>query len=871
MATETLDRARAYLARVPGSPEGGRDHATIAAACKAVERFNLPEDTLLEVLLEWNEAQNAPPLPDAQVRKCLRSALARTAFDPDLANGPANPGQRPRPAARSARPAPPPKAPAQPLPSAADLAVAARELCDGTGAEARKAREYLASTGIDPAACGWGLARLTARAAAKHGLARGAAGWRLLVPVYLPDGTLADVRRYAGPFGGEPRVTPWADGTGTAKPYGWGDPQDDPFADTPTDADELVWCEGERDCEALIALGMAAVSNTCGVGSSAKVARELPANLLEGRRFTLLFDHDQAGRDGAAKLAAELAARGAEVRVASWPETLPDGQPTPAGFDVCDWVTRFDPAELAEVLAQAVPYTAPAPPGRPGDTTGHPEASHDPDDAGEGDDGTEGQEYLAAERVEPGPRFTATDDGNARRFKALCGHRFLYCHDWETWLVYDGTRWAIDTTGRAMAAARAVARSILLEAHAAPEHQSKELARWYGQSLRRPQLSAMLDLARSDLPILSGGLDTDPWSLNCANGTLDLRTGALRPHDPADRITRITRAAYRPDAHRADTAGARAWADFLEQTTGGDAELAAYKQRAVGYSLTGDPCEEVIFFCYGPARTGKSTFLEAIKHVIGDYGDSVDFTAFLRKRDDSELKPEIAKLQGRRFVTSSEANAGRTLNESLVKTLAGGDEVSVRGLRRDPVTFRPTFTVLLAANDRPAIRHDDDAMWRRVRVVPFLNQVPADHADTGLKARLRAEAGEAILAWAVAGCLEWQQAGLGTCAAVEAAIAEYQAEMDPLGGWLEERCAMDARRRDWFTSTAALLDSYLRWCDDNGEPRAMTTAVLGKLLAARGLAVERGTYGGKQSRGAFGIRLTEQQELDLGGEHDDGV
>ena len=867
MATETLDRARAYLARVPGSPEGGRDHATIAAACKAVERFNLPEDTLLEVLLEWNEAQNAPPLPDAQVRKCLRSALARTAFDPDLANGPANPGQRPRPAARSARPAPAPKAPAQPLPSAADLDAATRELCDGTGAEAHKAREYLASTGINPAACGWGLARLTPRAAAKHGLARGAAGWRLLVPVYLPDGTLADVRRYAGPFGGEPRVTPWADGTGTAKPYGWGDPQDDPFADTPTDADELVWCEGERDCEALHALGMTAVSNTNGANAAASVARALPADLLEAKRFTLLFDHDQAGRDGAAKLAAELAARGAEVRIASWPETLPDGQPTPAGFDVCDWVTRFDPAEIAEVLAQAVPYAAPAPAGRPGDTTRHHEASHDPHDAEEGDDGTEGHEYLAKPRVEPSDYFTATDDGNARRFKALCGHRFLYCHDWETWLVYDGTRWAIDTTNRAMAAARAVARSILLEAHAAPEHQSSELAKWYRQSLRRPQLSAMLDLARSDLPILSGGLDTDPWSLNCANGTLDLRTGALRPHDPADRITRITRAAYRPDAHLADTAGASAWLTFVGQLTAGDDELAAFLQRAIGYSLTGDPRDEVLFFCYGPARTGKSTFLEAVKHVAGDYGESVDFTAFLRKRDDSELKPEIVKLQGRRFVTSSETNAGRTLAEGLVKTITGGDEVSVRGLRRDPITFRPAFTLWLAANDRPTVRHDDDAMWRRVKVVPFLNQVPANQADTGLKSRLRAEAGEAILAWAIAGCLEWQRHGLGTCAAVEAAIAEYQEAMDPLGGWLEERCAIDAQKTDWFAPTALLFRDYQAWCGENNETTTMTTRDFGTYLGARGLSAARRRFEGKVARCFEGIRLTAQLELDLDDDH----
>ncbi|GMV98170.1 MAG: hypothetical protein AMXMBFR83_25220 [Phycisphaerae bacterium] len=315
-----------------------------------VERFDLSEDELAALLLDWNREANTPPLTDRDVRKCLRSARERTAYSPALAGGGRGRPEA-RPAGRKARPGhqDAPQRPARPLPDPEALAALRAALTDPDGPRvAANARDYLRRCGIDPAACGWGLARLTAEEAAEHGLPREAAGYRLLVPVFDPlTGELADVRRYAaGPLGegvaDGMKLLPWAKGHGSARPYRHG---------PDTAGAPVVWCEGEKDCEALRAAGIPAVSNTCGAGSARKVAEELAEELLPAE-VTILFDADDAGRAGAEKLAAALAGRAVPVKIATWP---PD---VPAGFDVADAVAEgWTPAELQALLDAAEPYT----------------------------------------------------------------------------------------------------------------------------------------------------------------------------------------------------------------------------------------------------------------------------------------------------------------------------------------------------------------------------------------------------------------------------------------------------------------------------------------------------------------------------------
>jgi putative DNA primase/helicase len=477
------------------------------------------------------------------------------------------------------------------------------------------------------------------------------------------------------------------------------------------------------------------------------------------------------------------------------------------------------------------------------------------------------------------------DIGNADRLCELYGDRLRWCNDLATWLGWDGTRWAVDTGEVALSYAKATARSVLQEAYAEADDQQREaLTKFAVTAATRQRVDAMLYLARPDLLVASTDLDTDPDLLNCRNGTIDLRTGKLRPHNAADLITRRVEAEYHPDADLADTPGAVEWRRFLSETTAGSDGLDHFLRRAAGYSLTGDPMEEVLFFCYGLPRTGKSTFLDTVRHHLADYADQADFSAFTKRKEDTELRPELDKLRGRRFVASCETTQGRELAEGLVKNITGGEPVSTRTVHaRSKTGWRPEFTLFLSANDHPHVRYDDPAIWRRIKVIPFVNQkgdandksVPADQqADLHLKGRLRDTAGDAVLAWLVRGCLEWREQGLGTCKAVEAAGAAYREAMDPLGDqqirdWLAECCVTDPTA---FTPTEDLFANYVTWCGDKDETDRLGVEDFGKQLTKRfGEGKRKRVGGGKRRTGYEGVALRGTAvQKELPGQGDQG-
>ncbi len=531
---------------------------------------------------------------------------------------------------------------------------------------------------------------------------------------------------------------------------------------------------------------------------------------------------------------------GEEVCETKWRSFTPDGGLTVAAL--VEWArTDGDPEFL-----------------KPGWRHGHAA-----DVAADGLEPEPADEPFAQDRrcCEPG-RFRSDDIGNAERLVALYGDRLRWCKDWQTWLYYDGSRWAQDTGEQALACAKATARSILREAHNAPEEQRSALAKWAVTSATRQKLDAALYVARPDLAVTSTALDADPNLLNCRNGVIDLRTGDLRPHNPSDLVTRRVEAEYHPDADFGPAA--EEWNRFLADATGGDAELTAYLQRAAGYTLTGDPNEEVLFFTYGPARTGKSTFLDTLRSLLGDYADSLDFAALLRSRGGSDARPEIAKLQGRRLAVAVEASGRRDFEAELLKWLTGGETISARAMYRNPVSWRPQFTLWLAANDRPKVAHDDSAVWRRMRVIPLVHQVPPERVDRDLKRRLREQCADAVLAWCVRGCLAWQSEGLDTCSAVEEATGSYQAAMDPLADWLDEHCAIDPTH-NWFTPTEELFRDFREWCDQAAERMTLTQNQFADHLASHGPVSARRRIGAQKRRGFDGIRLTRQAELDLDG------
>ena len=276
-----------------------------------------------------------------------------------------------------------------------------------------------------------------------------------------------------------------------------------------------------------------------------------------------------------------------------------------------------------------------------------------------------------------------------------------------------------------------------------------------------------------------------------------------------------------------------AWLRFLDDIFGADRELIGYVRRAVGYCLTGDTTEQVMFLCHGSGANGKTTFLDVLRHVFGDYAYNLPFSTFELKAR-SAIPNDVAALPRRRFVTALETNESAPLNEARLKLLTGCDPVYARKLYHEFFTFIPTAKFWLAANHRPAVADDSPGFWRRIRLIPFLQQFVGDRADKNLLCKLKTEA-PGILRWAVDGCLAWQRDGLGLPAVVQAASQAYREENDHIGEFLDDCCLVAP---DAFVSAAALWDSYLGWATNN-QDRPVDRKVLSARLEGKGYRKKR--------------------------------
>jgi len=365
----------------------------------------------------------------------------------------------------------------------------------------------------------------------------------------------------------------------------------------------------------------------------------------------------------------------------------------------------------------------------------------------------------------------------------------------------------------------------------------EELIEWSLKSQSVARLQAMLDIAEFQQPIacLPGDFDRDPWLLNCLNGAINLKTGRLQPHNTADMITKLCPVDYDPDAKF------KMWDDFLDTATAGDETIEQFLQAAIGYSLSGDVSEEKLFFIHGDSATGKSTFLEAIKATLGDHAMTADFETFLKRKQVGQIRNDIARLCGARFVVSIEVEEGKKLAEGLIKTLTGGDTVCARFLYKEGFEFVPQFKLFLAANHAPRIKDDDAAIWRRIIRIPFEHSIPEDQRDPKIKATLRNPkiAGPAILAWAVKGCLRWQQKGLVIPDVIKQSIQEYRESQDPLREFFEDDCIFDLNA---FVPVAELRGAYDLHCKDNGTRYPLGPRQFNERLRAKGCEAKPKRY-----------------------------
>jgi putative DNA primase/helicase len=469
-----------------------------------------------------------------------------------------------------------------------------------------------------------------------------------------------------------------------------------------------------------------------------------------------------------------------------------------------------------------------------------------------GDAGRESQNEDGADtKTEPG----LTDLGNAHRFAQEHRENIRFCWPWSRWLVWNGRFWSRDETGEIHRLAEATVRAMYKEAaESSSKEQRERLAGWAVKCESHERRLKMLASAQAiaSIPILPADMDRDPWLLNVRNGTIDLRTGALRPHAREDLITRGINVNYDPAAVYPT------WTHFISELFAGDAETIAFVQRALGYSVTGAVSEDVFFILHGAGSNGKTTFNNCVHDLLDGYAGRVP-AELLMIRQGERHPTELATLFRKRFVSCSETGDGRRLAEDRVKSFTSSDPITCRRMREDFWEFQPTHKLWVATNHKPQIRGTDHGIWRRVRLLPFIitfHEPETDRKpqkDPTLPERLRAER-SGILRWAVEGALAWQREGLKTPKAVRDATEAYRAEMDVLAGFLEECCVFDEHAE---AGASDLYRAYTCWCDNSDECAESQTS-FGMRLRERGLTSHK-RHGRKAWRG---IRLKSGDSWD---------
>ncbi len=450
--------------------------------------------------------------------------------------------------------------------------------------------------------------------------------------------------------------------------------------------------------------------------------------------------------------------------------------------------------------------------------------------------------------------FRLTDLGNAERFAQDHKDAAIFVHQWNAWLLWNGRTHTRDAQEQIRALGKQTVRNILRQAGQCEDDERRKLLTAHAtKSESRAALAAMISLAQSELAGSPDQFDQHRDLLNCANGVVDLRSGELRPHRREDYFTKLTPIEYAtagPKRHR--------WDQFLREIFRGDEELVGYVKRFVGYSLTGHTREHAFFVLYGGGRNGKGRFIRQLMALLGDAARTTAFGTFTVDREQgSKNTPALAKLCGMRLVVAGEPDEGTRLSESVIKSLTGEDEIEACAKYESPFTFTPQFKIVLHTNHRPEIRGTDLAIWKRPRMIPCLATFDGQDGnpapDLELDAKLDAER-SGILAWAVEGAVEWYRVGLGTCAAVEAATADYRAASDALAPFLEE-CVQVAEAAT-FTPNHAIYGVYTRWCTRNGvEPWRADT--LSKRLVARGYRPDK--HGGVRGFRGVGLRPAEHR------------
>jgi P4 family phage/plasmid primase-like protien len=390
-----------------------------------------------------------------------------------------------------------------------------------------------------------------------------------------------------------------------------------------------------------------------------------------------------------------------------------------------------------------------------------------------------------------------TDDALALEFTEKHADDWRYVAAWGRWLMWDGAYWRNETTLKAYDLARLICRAASSRCK-----KPKIAAKVAGATT----VAAVERMARADRKhaATTDQWNADAWRMNTRGGVVHLKTGEIIPHAREDYMTKMSNAIPRGDCPF--------WKNFLNDVTGGDEDLQNYLARVAGYALTGVTTEHALFFLYGTGANGKSVFVNTLAAILGDYATNAAMDTFMESRSDRH-PTDLANLMGARLVTAIEVEKGRRWAESRIKSLTGGDKISARFMRQDFFEYKPQFKLLIAGNHKPAIRDVDEAMRRRLHLIPFTVTIPPERRDKTLPERLLQES-DGIFKWALDGCLEWQRTGLNPPALVLSATEEYFESQDAMRRWMEDHCFVHPSVR---CTTDDLFSSWKLWAEKWGE------------------------------------------------------
>lgn len=449
----------------------------------------------------------------------------------------------------------------------------------------------------------------------------------------------------------------------------------------------------------------------------------------------------------------------------------------------------------------------------------------------------------SAMRYEPNSQHPETELGNARRLvERMAGDARYECAS-RSWFVWDGRRWAADE-GHVSRFAKRVVDDLLSAAKLVDDPETlKRRVAFAHKSQSAARIAAMIELAKTEpgVAIKLDDFDRDADILNVANGMIDLRTGELLPASRSAFATQMIDVDYHPSAD------CPVFERFVADVLADDQELIDYAHKVVGYAATGETKEQCFFLLHGDGANGKSTFLNALRRVLGGYAKHTPTDTLIAKT--GAASNDLARLAGARFVTASEANADQRLADALLKQVTGDEPIVCRFLFKEFISYSPAFKLFLATNHLPQVNGSDPAIWRRIRTVPFHRVFAPEQQDRQLSQKLAAER-EGILAWIVRGAVGWYRDGLSTPSAVHRANAEYRGEMDSVGQFLEDRCF---QRPAASMSASALYNAYRYHSNDNGQTPVSST-MFGRTLTARGFRAEK--RGGDRYR--MGLELRQQ-------------